>query len=188
MTCRVREPVWVAGILALLLVGCSAAQRRENYLRDRAAEYVYPYPLYDIWPRVKGVLESRGYSWREAPGRFVLETEWKENGGGALSYSYTKLLVEGLRLKRGGTLLRVMRSEASSQPAAVNYAGPSGPITSTKAANDAMVDALQTNTTGMTQTQRRAFRDLELEWELLQTIDPESAKALEAEAAARYPK
>jgi hypothetical protein len=174
-------------VAAVLLAGCSAAQRRENHLRDRAAEHVYAQPLYDMWPRVKGLLEGRGYSWREVPNRFVLETEWKENGGGTLGNSYTRFLVEGFRLRNGGSLLRVMRNDASSQPAAVTYAGTTGPTNSTRAINDALVNAANSNTTGMTPVQKRAYRDLDLELELLRSIDPEAAEALDAEALARYP-
>jgi hypothetical protein len=182
----VRGSMW-GGVVLLLLVGCTA-QRRGNYLRDRAGEHVYKQPLSEIWPRVQAVLEERGYSWREKPRSFILETEWKENGGGTLGHSYTRFLVEGLRLKSGGSVLRVLRNDASSQPTAVHYAGRTGPITSAKAANNALIDAANSNTTGMTAPQRAAYRDLELEWDLLQAIDPEAAAALEADAQARYPK
>jgi hypothetical protein len=93
-----------------------------------------------------------------------------------------------MRLRRGGAILRVMRNDASSQPTAVNYANTIGPINSTRAANDAMVNASNSNTTGMTPVQKRAYRDLELELEFLQVIDPEAAAALEAEAQAKYPR
>jgi hypothetical protein len=171
----------------VLLAGCSAAQLRENYLRDRVAEHVYSQPLYDLWPRVKALLQERGYSWREVPNRFVLETEWKENGGGTLSHSQTRYLVEGFRLRSGGTLLRVMRNDASSQPTAITRTTSGGPTNSTRAINDALVNAANSNTTGMTPVQKQAYRDLSLELDLLRAIDPAAASALEAEAQARYP-
>jgi hypothetical protein len=145
-------------------------------------------PLEEMWPRVKAVLEDKGYSWREIPHRFILETEWKENGGGTLGHSYTRFLIEGMRVRSGGAILRVMRNDASSQPTAVSYAGTMGPTNSTKAINDAMVNASNSNTTGMTSVQKRAFRDLELELELLQVIDPEAAATLETAAQEKYPK
>jgi len=179
---------WGGVVLAtVLLVGC-AAQKRENYLRDRAAEHVYSQPLEEMWPRVKAVLQHQGYSWREMPHRFVLETEWKENGGGTLGHSYSRFLIEGMRLRSGGAILRVMRNDASSQPTAVSYAGTTGPINSARAANNAMVNAANSNTTGMTSVQKRAYRDLELELEFLQVIDPDAAIALETEAQTKYPK
>jgi hypothetical protein len=179
---------WGVVVLAAVLWGGCAAQKRENFLRDRAAEHVYMMPLEEMWPRVKAVLEHQGYSWREMPNRFVLETEWKENGNGTLGHSYSRFLIEGMRVRSGGAILRVMRNDASSQPTAVHYAGTTGPINSTRAANDAMVNATNSNTTGMTPVQKRAYRDLELELEFLQVIDPEAAAALEAEAQAKYPK
>lgn len=179
---------WGGAVLAaVLLVGC-AAQKQENYLRDRAAEHVYSQPLEEMWPRVKAVLQRQGYSWREMPNRFVLETEWKENGGGTLGHSYSRFLIEGMRLKNGGAVLRVMRNDASSQPTAVSYAGTTGPINSARAANDAMVNASNSNTSGMTPVQKRAYRDLELELAFLRMIDPDAAAALETEAQTKYPK
>lgn len=179
---------WGSVVLAMaLLTGC-AAQQRENYVRDRAAEHVYAQPLEEMWPQVKAVLDDKGYSWREIPQRFILETEWKENGGGTLGNSYTRFLIEGMRVRGGGAVLRVMRNDASSQPTAVHYAGTVGPVNSTRAANEAMVNASNSNTTGMTPLQKRAFRDLELELELLQVIDPDAAASLEAQALAKYPK
>ena len=93
-----------------------------------------------------------------------------------------------MRLKNGGAILRVMRNDASSQPTAVSYAGTTGPITSARAANNAMVNAANSNTTGMTAVQKRAYRDLELELEFLRVIDPDAAAALETEAQTKYPK
>jgi hypothetical protein len=177
----------VAVLAAVLLAGC-AAQKRENFLRDRAAEHVYWLTLEEMWPRVKAVLRSEGYSWREMPNRFVLETEWKENGGGTLGHSYSRFLIEAVRLRSGGAILRVMRNDASSQPTAVHYAGTTGPVNGPRAANNAMINAANSNTTGMTAMQKQAYRDLELELELLRVIDPAAAAALEAEAQEKYPK
>ncbi|WP_063769298.1 hypothetical protein [Hyalangium minutum] len=179
---------WGSVVLAVALLAGCAAQQRENYVRDRAAEHVYAQPLEEMWPQVKAVLEDKGYSWREIPQRFILETEWKENGGGTLGNSYTRFLIEGMRVRGGGAVLRVMRNDASSQPTAVHYAGTVGPVSSARAANEAMVNASNSNTTGMTPLQKRAFRDLELELELLQVIDPDAAASLEAQALAKYPK
>ena len=61
-------------------------------------------------------------------------------------------------------------------------------MNSARAANEAMVNASNSNTTGMTSLQKQAFRDLELELELLQVIDPDAAAALEAQAQAKFPK
>jgi hypothetical protein len=182
-----RGSVWVFVALALV-AGCTA-QRRETWLRDRAAEYVYPQPLEEIWPRVQAVMEAKGYYWRQMPGSFILETEWKEAGeGGALGRSSSKFLIEGLRVKSGGAVIRVLRSDVTSQAAAVHYAGRTGNPNTVRGMNDAMVDASNSNTTGTTNVQRRAYRDLELEWEFLKTIDPGAAAALEADSLAKYPR
>ncbi|WP_224248060.1 hypothetical protein [Hyalangium gracile] len=184
---RLARGMWWVAALVSWLTGCAATQR-DNYVRDRAAEHVYTQSLGQMWPRVEAILESKGYFWREVPNRFILETEWKENGGGTLGNSYTRFLIQGMRTRNGGSLLRVMRNDASSQATAVNYAGRTGPVSSARAAASALNDVANSNTTGMTPVQKRAFRDLELEWEFLQAIDPEAAAALEREAQARYPK
>ncbi len=180
----VRLPMWVAMVLCLV-TGC-AANHRENYLKDRAAEHVYRQPLAEIWPRVKAVLDDKGYYFEEAPEGFLLMTDWKQaEGSGSLGSSYTRFIVQGKELKEGGASLRVLRNDVSSRLVAVNAQGRAGPITSSQSA---MVDASHRGLSIQQELLKHADRDLGMEWELLQVIDPEAAAALAKDAQTKFPK
>ncbi len=174
--------VLLAVATLLALSGCSRSLR-ENYQRDQAANHVYRKPLAEMWPQVKALLQEKGYSWRENPGRFVLETEWRDAGGGSLgpatSYRY---LVEGNTLPNGSTTLRVTRAERTSQDIGVDYRN--GVVRTRSDMAGAMASS---NTSGKLPTERRSARDLQLELELLQRIDPEAAAKLEADAKSAHP-
>ncbi|MFP2932244.1 hypothetical protein ACLESO_45225 [Pyxidicoccus sp. 3LG] len=174
--------VCLAVATLLAVTGCSGSLRR-NYMRDKAAHHVYRKELAEVWPQVQQVLREKGYSWRENPGRFVLETEWLDSGGGTLGpTTSSRFLVEGVRLASGGSVLRVMRGERTSQDIGVGYTD--GQVR-TRADVQA---ALQGNGgRGKLPTEQRYFRDLVLELELLQRIDPEGASRLEADAKRAHP-
>ncbi|WP_224364108.1 hypothetical protein [Hyalangium versicolor] len=179
-----RLPVWV--VMALCLVtGC--ASQRESFLRDRAGEHVYKQPLSEIWPRVKAVLDDQGYYFEEAPEGFLLETDWKQTDRtNNLGSAYAKLLVQGTEVKEGGTNLRVLRKELSARQVVVDQMGrPVGPITS---AQSAMVDSSHTGYSIQTEVWKHAERDLQMEWELLRAIEPETAASLQKDAEAKFPK
>ena len=113
--------VCLAVATLLAVAGCSGSLRR-NYIRDQAAYHVYRKELAEVWPQVHAVLNEKGYSWRENPGRFVLETEWLDSGGGTLGpTTASRFLVEGVTLASGGCVLRVMRGERTSQDIGVGY-------------------------------------------------------------------
>ncbi|WP_171819113.1 hypothetical protein [Pyxidicoccus fallax] len=164
------------------LTGCSGSLRK-NYMRDKAAEHVYQKSLVEVWPRVHDVLKDKGYSWRENPGRFVLETEWRDAGGGTLGPStQSKFLVEGVTRPNGGVILRVQRLDRTTQEIGTNY---------TRGAIRTQTDrAIAINSGGARSTlptQQTFARDLQLELELLQRIDPDAAAKLEADALSAHP-
>jgi hypothetical protein len=180
-----RLPVWVAMVLCLM-TGC-AAHHRENYLKDRAAEHVYKQPLSEIWPRVKAVLDDKGYYFEEVPGGFALVTDWKQTeGSGSLGSVYTRYLIEGTEVKGGGVSLHVVRNDASSRYVAVSPGGRrTGPLTGSEAAR---VDASHRDVMIERELLKHSDRDLGMEWELLKAIEPEAAAALEKDAQAKFPR
>lgn len=166
-------------LAALALAGCSSSLRN-NYMRDEASRHVYRKELVEIWPVVHQVLKERGYSWRENPGRFVLETEWRESGGGTLGVTTSsRFLVEGVRVASGGVALRVTRLDRTSQSIGVGYTD--GVVRNPR---DRAAAINGSSASGTLPTEKRSSRDLELELVLLQRIDPEAAARLEAEARA----
>ncbi|NTX00463.1 hypothetical protein HUA74_00040 [Myxococcus sp. CA051A] len=172
----------------LTLVGC-AGSLRQNYLRDKAADHVYRRPLPDFWPDVKALLKEQGYSWKEMPGRFVLETEWRDSGGGTLGpTSSSRFLVEGLTLNSGGAILRVMRGNRVAQNIGVGNVDQRIATGGSQRAQEEQAQArLDSTTSGVLPTQQNYARDLELELMLLQRIDPASAAKLEADAVSAHP-
>ncbi|WP_342375857.1 hypothetical protein NVS55_31875 [Myxococcus stipitatus] len=180
--------VCLSGVVLVLLAGC-ASSLRQNYLRDKAGEHVYRKTLPDIWPGVKEALKARGYSWKEMPGRYVLETEWLDSGGGALGpASASRYLVEGLTLAQGGTLLRVMRGNRLAQQVSTGYVTQElATGGSTRAQEEQAQARVSATTSGVLPTEQSYARDLELELLLLQRLDPEAASRLEADALGAHP-
>ncbi|MFY2563976.1 hypothetical protein ACN469_40675 [Corallococcus terminator] len=172
----------------LTLAGC-ARSLRQNYLRDKAADHVYARTLPDLWPEVKALLKEQGYSWKETQGQFVLETEWRDAGGGTLGpTSSSRFLVEGLTLANGGAILRVMRGNRVSQSIGVGNVDQRIATGGSQRAQEEQAQArLDSTTSGMLPTQQSYARDLELELLLLQRIDPTSAAKLEADAVSAHP-
>jgi hypothetical protein len=183
---HVHLPVWV-GLGLCLLAGCAGSQR-ERYLGEKATEHVYKQPLAEMWPRVKAVIDDQGYYFEEAPQGFLLQTDWKQTAGsGELGRTYVRLLVEGTEVKGEGSRVRVLRLQTSAREVLVNPEGrPVGPITS---AQSSMVDSGHGNYyTIQTELWKRSERDPQLEWELLRALEPETAAAVEKDAATKFPK
>ncbi|WXH31225.1 hypothetical protein WA016_05201 [Myxococcus stipitatus] len=180
--------VSLAVVAWVLAAGC-ASSLRQNYMRDKAADHVYRKTLPDMWPGVKQVLKERGYSWKEMPGRFVLETEWLDSGGGTLGpASASRFLVEGLTLAQGGTILRVMRGNRLSQAVGSGYVTQELATGNSTRAQEEQAQARESSTSsGVLPTQQSYARDLELELLLLQRIDPEAAAKLEVDAVSAHP-
>ncbi|QSQ23676.1 hypothetical protein JY651_01435 [Pyxidicoccus parkwayensis] len=168
-------------LAALALAGCSGSLRH-NYMRDEASRHVYQKELAEIWPVVHQVLKERGLSWRENPGRFVLETEWRESGGGTLGpTTSSRFLVEGVRVA-SGVALRVTRLDRTQQAIGVGYTD--GVVRNSR---EAAAASESSTASGKLPTENRSSRDLELELVLLQRIDPEGAAKLEADAKRAHP-
>ncbi|RKH59401.1 hypothetical protein [Corallococcus llansteffanensis] len=181
-------PSWVLSavlVVSGLLAGCAGPQRHA-YLRDRTATVTYSRPLAELWPEVKATMEEHGYSWRELQGRYVLETEWLDSGGGTLGpTSSTRYLIEGITLRDGRCVLRALRNDRVQQSVGVSYTDSGGGGSSSGKLADP--NAVGRSTSGLGAAQKQSYRDLELELEFLRRLDPKAASALEAEASAKYP-
>jgi len=148
---------------ALLATGCTAA-RREAFIQDKTRDYVYRKPIAEVWPQVRTLLKEEGFSLMEAPGGFEITTEWLQVGApSSLGTSYARYLARGRQPNPGMTqveFLRQNRTETRSASAPAFAADqPTGP-----------------GTGGNLQ------RDLELEWKLMQRVDPEAARSFKAES------
>lgn len=156
---------------ALLLVaalalstGC-AANRREAYLQDKAGTHVFRQPLAEVWPKAKEVLADEGYSVQEAKGGYEMTTDFQMEGApSSLGTSYARFLVRGIEKGPGQCSVEFIKQ------ARVESKGAHDTNTGAEAAPEA------SNSTN---------RDHAMEWKLIQKADPETAKAWEAEAAAK---
>ena len=147
--------------LAVLATGC-ASSRREMYIQEKASDYVYRKPLGELWPQVRSFLTEKELALREAPGAHEISTDWQQQGAASnLGTSYVRYLVRGHQPSPGLSSVEIVRQNR------------------VESGQGAM--ATPNNRTAGTDSSSRT-RDREMEWELLQRLDPEGAKALQAEA------
>ena len=146
---------------ATLVTGC-AAGRREMYIQEKASDYVYRQPIAEVWPQVRAMLTEKALPMREAPGGYEISTDWQQQGAPSnLGTSYVRYLVRGHQPSPVSTQVEILRQNR------------------VESGQGAM--ATQNNRTTGTDSVSRT-RDREMEWELLQRVDPEGAKALKVEA------
>jgi uncharacterized lipoprotein len=162
------------GSTALLLVaalalstGC-AANRRETYLQEKAGTHVFRQPIAEVWPKAKELITEEGYSVMEAKGGFEMQTDWMMQGApSSLGTSYARYLIRGIEKGPGQCSVEFLKqTRVESQAAHDTNTGKS-------------MEGAGNASTAMT-------RDHELEWKLIQKVDPEAAKTLEAEAAQKF--
>jgi uncharacterized lipoprotein len=148
-------------VLAALAAGC-ASSRREMYVQDKASDYVYRKPIGELWPQVRTFLTEKDLALRESPGGYEIATDWQQQGAPSnLGTSYVRYLVRGVQPSPGLTSVQILRQNR------------------VESGQGAM--ASSNNRTAGTDSNNRT-RDREMEWELLQRLDPEGAKAITAEA------
>jgi uncharacterized lipoprotein len=146
-----------------LATGC-AASRREAYIQDKAAQHVYRKPIAEVWPQVRMLLKEKELPLREAPGGYEISTDWHMVGApSTLGTNYVRYLVRGKQPTPAMSTVEIFKQNRVES-------GP-GPVDS----QTGQRQSLGTDTTNM-------VRDMEMEWELMQRIDPDAAKALRTEA------
>jgi hypothetical protein len=157
------SPPVVLLAVSLLAAGC-ASSRREMYIQEKASGHVYGKPLAEVWPQVRSLLKEKDLPLREAPGAFEIATDWHMLGApSSLGTNYVRFYVRGKQPSPVTCSVEIFRQNRTES-------GP-GPVD----ARTGQRQSLGTDSTNMT-------RDRELEWELLQRVDPERARALRAEA------
>jgi uncharacterized lipoprotein len=162
MTPSKRSP-WSLSLLLLavasLATGCAAA-RREAYLQEKATQHVYRQPIAEVWPQVRSFLKEKDLPLREAPGSYEISTDWHMVGApSSLGTNYVRYLVRGKQPTPAQCTVEIFKQNRTE-----SGQGPVDPNTGER-------QSLGTDTTNL-------VRDRELEWELLQRLAPEDAKAL----------
>jgi uncharacterized lipoprotein len=149
--------------LATLATGC-AASRREAFVQEKASQYVYHKPMAEVWPQVRMLLKEKDLPIREAPGTFEISTDWHMVGApSTLGTNYVRYLVRGKQPTPA-----ICAVEIFKQNRVESGQGP--------------MDARTGQRGSLGNDSTNLQRDMELEWELLQRVDPEAAKSLRAEA------
>lgn len=149
--------------LSMLATGC-AATRREAYVQEKASQYVYSKPIAEVWPQVRMLLKEKDLPLRESPGAFEISTDWHQVGApSTLGTSYVRYLVRGKQPTPAMCAVEIFKQN--------RVEAGQGPVD----ARTGQRGSIGTDTTNLQ-------RDMELEWELLQRVDPEGAKGLRAEA------
>lgn len=156
----------VVAALSLTTAGC-AARRKEAFLHDKAREHVYRKPIAEVWPQALALIKEKGFSLRGGKEGFEVQTDFKMVGApSSLGTTYEAYLIRGIQKGPGQSSIEYWKRISSETRGADNTTGrpaernDSGPRTDTGNFN----------------------RDEELEWELIQRIDSESASSLKAQA------
>jgi hypothetical protein len=159
--------LFVVSVLALAFSGC-AARRQQTYLEDKAMGHVYRKPLAEVWPEALALLKDKGYSvTNSAASGFETTTDWlMTSAPSSMGTAYARYLVRGFERGPGQSAVEFRRQDRSDSSGAADTDGRG------KGSGETAVGA------GSSQMRR----DSELEWELLQKVDPDAAAALQAEA------
>jgi hypothetical protein len=191
--------IFVVALAFIALLGASgcAASNRESFMRERAGEHVYQRPLPEVWEAAKQLLAEDGFSGREVQGGWVFVTEWKEaSGESSLGSRFTRYLVEGRALGQARSIIRftkVLRATGSTGAGIGDTEGSThagmAPLSGGGAGSDAPMGVPKPEQEGRGPKSALATgqRDLEMEWRLLQKIEPAKARAIEGEALLEYP-
>jgi hypothetical protein len=149
--------------VASLAAGC-ASTRREAYIQDKAMRHVYRMPIAEVWPQVRSMLQEKELEMRETPGGYEISTDWQMVGApSSLGTAYVRYLVRGKQPSPVMSAVEIFKQNRTESG--------QGPV-------DAATGQRQQIGNDVT----NMVRDMEMEWELLQRVDPEGAKALREEA------
>lgn len=159
-----------------LLSGCATVQR-DNYIRERAGEYVYELPAAEVVKGAAAMLKEQGYDVKADPSGLVVMTEWKEEmGASQVAASFSQYLVRGLAVDQANSRVQIYRNNRSSS------GGPN--MESSASKNASMV---QQGAHSMERSaQKGGARDLAAEFQLMKRLAPEDAGDLTAEASERF--
>ena len=203
-SCAVRASLALGLLVALS--GC-ATTRHQEALYEEAQRYVYPRPIETVWPQVVSFVSDEGYAHRKGHEEFALVTEWRSDmQESRVVSSVSRLYVEGLRVNASTSAVRIFKqtiftgnkggvspreNRAGGGDMLAGAAGDLSPFAEDPVKLSHMMGSTADHTPltrGPAQLNRTTGRDGPLEWRLLQYVDAERAKALEAQVIARQPR
>ncbi|WNG60896.1 ChaN family lipoprotein [Archangium gephyra] len=174
--------------LMLLLAGCATGPKGSGIPDEEA---IYDVPLEELWPSVRQFFTDNQLAFREDPGNFVLETEWREEfGGSKVAGFWHRYLVLGKRETptRGKLwIIRVTRSAGRTLSTAgdeldwgVNRTVGQGPG-ATDASGWSMEDQAEfqgrpIGENSIVAGSAQGSRDLVMEWKVFHAVAPTLAR------------
>jgi hypothetical protein len=164
LTRRGATALLLLAAVSLTTAGC-AGHRKEAFLHEKARAHVYRKPIGEVWPQAVALLKEKGFSFRAGKEGFEAQTEFKMEGApSSLGTTYVAYLVRGVQKGPGQCSLEYWKRISTEARGA-----------DTGRAKDLNEDGPRTDTGNFN-------RDEELEWELIQRADAESATSLKAES------
>jgi hypothetical protein len=169
----------------VLAAGCAGA-RQQQRLQQEAARFVYVAPAPKVMAQARAMLEELGYDVRMDPtGRPVLSTPWKQLvKSDGMASQVRRYLVAGKPLGQGRMLVRIWSLTYTTVGTADAHPGlgsRSGRQTGDGAGGGGRT-GFSVAGEGVSAAKGWQQRDLELEWRLLERLEPELAEALKQES------
>jgi hypothetical protein len=197
---KLRFPaVLSVGVAVVALSGCATLKHQAAI--EQMREYSYARPLDEIWPEVRKLVSEEGYPPMESPSQYVMISDWVTSfDGNRTASSAERIFVRGQQLNRANSEVHIFReSRMSGNKGRLTYRDrTNGSTLMILAADDEnpldydpvhlshRLNNARTDSGGGSSNKllNRGFtRDLELEWKLLQRLDPEQARRFEAPEA-----
>ncbi len=191
--------------MLMLLTSCAAARHQEE-LYQKAQRYVYAQPIEQVWPQVVALVAMEGFPPRKGDQEFILVTDWRQDmQESRVVSSSSRIYAEGLRINRDTSMVRIYRqtiftgnkgamSARENSLAGSLTVGAAGDIATFAEDPIKLSHMLDTSvdhtplTRGPSQLNRTFSRDGQLEWKLIQRVNQEAAKAIEASVTAQEQK
>ena len=174
--------LFVVSVVLCALVGgagCAGGKDRvepRQALRDEAGRFVYPRPVEQVWPEVERFLAQRGFVGHKVEGKYALLTEYAERfHESRISAGFVRYFVDARALGPTRCEVRILRHAMFSGDDAPRHADG---VEQRMLQGDADPGHHEdTPDWGALDPTARHFardftRDLQMEWELLQQLEP----------------
>ncbi|MDY7227086.1 hypothetical protein [Hyalangium rubrum] len=183
-----RLAVWMGLMATCVLAGCAARQGGTGIPDEEA---IYDVPLEELWPSVHQFFTASQLPFREDKGRFVLETEWREEfGGSRVSGFWHRYLVLGKRETPSRGKLWVIRITRSANKTladpgdqidwgvsrSLGDASEEGGVPNNSAEDTAAFMSTPMGENAIVAGSAQGQRDLVMEWKVFHAIAPRLAR------------
>ncbi len=201
MSSRFSAVRWLLGAV-VMLSGCATV--RQQPVLDQMYEYSYPRPLDEVWPEVRKFVSEEGFPPLESPGQYVVISDWVTSfNENRVASGAERVYVRGVPLNRANSEIRIFRetrmtgNKARVGPTDLNN-GSSLMVLTADDENPLDYDPVHLthqlkSGSGMglgegNKSKNRVFtRAVDLEWKLLQRLDAQEARRLEAQVDQEKP-